>query len=66
MTPSDLIAHFGTQQAIADFFGVSQPSVALWFAKGEVPLGRQYEAQVRTVGRLVAVRPLNEVEATEQ
>lgn len=54
MTPKDLLSHFGTQKEIAEFFGIEQPSVAEWFKRGEVPIGRQYEAQVKTAGRLLA------------
>ena len=61
MTPNDLLKFFGTQTAIAEFFGIAQPSVAEWFEKNRVPDGRQYEAQVRTAGRLVAIPPTNAV-----
>lgn len=52
MTPQDLLDHFGSQTAIADFFKTSPTAVCKWFKAGEVPEGRQYEAQVRTNGVL--------------
>ena len=57
MTPNQLLKYFGTQQAIADAFGCSQASVAGWFAKGVVPEGRQYQAQIATFGVLMADKP---------
>jgi len=61
MTPNELLKFFGTQTAIAEFFGITQASVAEWFVRDQVPAGRQYEAQVRTAGRLVAIPPANAV-----
>lgn len=54
MTPQDLLEHFGTQRKIADFFGCSTSTVSDWFQSGEIPPGRQYEAQVKTAGLLMA------------
>ena len=54
MTPNDLLHHFGSQAAIAKFFQCGTSTVAEWFANGKVPMGRQYEAQVRTAGVLMA------------
>jgi hypothetical protein len=54
MTPQDLIEHLGTQKAIAEFFNCSASTVNEWFFNGFVPLGRQYEAQVKTAGKLQA------------
>lgn len=59
MTPQDLIDFFGTQAKVAEFFSIEPAAVCKWAAHGEVPVGRQYEAQVRTAGRLVAVPPAN-------
>lgn len=52
MTPQDLLDHFKSQSAIAEFFDTTPTAVCKWFAAGEVPIGRQYEAQVRTNGVL--------------
>jgi len=52
MKPIDLLNHFGNQAAIARFFNVSPMSVSEWFKNDEIPMGRQYEAQVRTAGVL--------------
>jgi len=54
MTPNDLLKHFGTQAAVARYFGISAPSVHAWFVANTVPQGRQYEAQMRTGGALLA------------
>ncbi len=54
MTPKDLLDHFGTQRAIAKFFNCSASTVNEWFQNNDVPIGRQFEAQVRTAGVLVA------------
>lgn len=54
MTPKQLLQFFGTQQAIADCLGCSQAAVSDWFTSGEVPEGRQYQAQLATSGALVA------------
>jgi len=54
MTPQDLLDQFGTQKAVAEFFNCSTSTVNEWFANDEIPAGRQYEAQVRTAGRLMA------------
>lgn len=59
MTPQDLIGFFGSQAKVAEFFGIEPAAVCKWAAHGEVPIGRQYEAQVRTAGRLAAMTPDN-------
>ena len=56
MTPQDLLKHFGTQAEVARFFGVHPVSVNQWFKDGKVPIGRQYEAFVKTGGQLVVRR----------
>lgn len=60
MTPQDLLKHFKTQRAIADFFGLGTSTVSEWFQAGVIPAGRQYEAQVRTAGLLMADVPKRE------
>lgn len=54
MTIQDLLDHFGTQTAIAKALGTSVQVVSAWNAKNRVPLGRQYEIQVLTCGKLRA------------
>lgn len=49
----DLIAHFGSQAAVAKAFGIQQPSVAEWKKRG-VPERRQLEAEQITDGMLKA------------
>lgn len=54
MTLDQLLDHFKTQAAIAEFFDISEPAVSRWFKDGVVPDGRQYELQVKTAGKLMA------------
>lgn len=57
MTPNDLLKHFGSKAEIARAFGVKLPSVTDWFATGEIPEVRQYQAELMTSGALRASRP---------
>ena len=57
MKPEDLLKHYKTQTAIARSLGAAQSSVAEWFAKGYVPEGRQYQAELATGGALRADKP---------
>lgn len=54
MTPREVIDFYGTQKHAAAAIGISQASVSEWVSNGYVPLGRQYELQVLTGGRLKA------------
>ena len=54
MTPQQAIDHFGTQGALADALGISQPAVAQWVAEGRIPDGRQAQLQIITAGKLKA------------
>ena len=55
MTPEQVIMHFGgTQTAVAEALDISQVAVSEWVRQGYVPLGRQYQIQVLTAGRLRA------------
>lgn len=63
MTPQQLLDHFGTQIEIARVLGVKPPSVAEWFENGEIPDGRQYQAELATGGKLTADRPANRKDA---
>lgn len=54
MTPREVIEFYGTQKGVAAAVGISQASVSEWVSNGYVPLGRQYELQVLTGGRLKA------------
>lgn len=54
MTMQELIEHFGSQAAAARAIGVSLQVVSAWNAKNRIPLGRQYEIQVLTCGKLRA------------
>jgi hypothetical protein len=57
MNPKELIDHFGGIGATARALSVKAPSVSEWKAKGAVPIGRQFQAEVLTGGALRAVRP---------
>lgn len=52
MTKTELIKHFGSQQAAADALGVKQPSIAAW--KEQLPELRQLQIERLTNGALVA------------
>lgn len=56
MDMNDLRKHFGTQAAAAAAIGKSKQVVSAWNRNG-IPLGRQYEIQVLTGGRLRADGP---------
>jgi DNA-binding transcriptional regulator YdaS (Cro superfamily) len=57
MTPKDLIAFFGSLSAVARALGCKPQTVSGWIEAGEVPEGRQYQAELATEGRLRAARP---------
>ena len=42
VTPTDLLAKYGSKAAIARAMGVSRPTVYVWFAEGKVPEIVQY------------------------
>lgn len=54
MKPKDLIQFFGTRRAVCDFFGIKNQSLQEWIDDDRVPMRRQYEAQIKTTGRLMA------------
>jgi hypothetical protein len=54
MNMQDLIDHFGSQSAIAKALGTSDQVVSAWKVKNRIPLGRQYEIQILTAGKLRA------------
>ena len=53
MTFQELINHFGSQSAAAQAVGTSRQVVSAWKRNG-IPLGRQYEIQFLTGGKLRA------------
>ena len=58
MSPKQVIDYFGgSQTAVAKAIGVKQPSIAYWVATGKVPLGRQYQLEQATKGKLRADLP---------
>ena len=57
MNMKQLVAHFGTQLAAAKAIGTSAQVVSAWNRNG-IPIGRQYEIQVLTGGKLVADREI--------
>lgn len=54
MDTQDLIDHFGTLTNAAKAIGTSIQVVSAWNTKNRIPLGRQYEIQVLTGGKLRA------------
>lgn len=58
MTAQELLEYFGSKTAIARALGCSPASVAEWFdPEIGVPEGRQYQAQIATMGMLRADTP---------
>lgn len=60
MNIQDLISHFGSQAAIAKALGTSDQVVSAWKSKNRIPLGRQYEIQILTAGKLRAAANLTD------
>ena len=56
MTRKDIIKYFGTQANAARRLGVSPQTILEWESVG-VPLGRQYQVELATKGRLRASKP---------
>jgi DNA-binding transcriptional regulator YdaS (Cro superfamily) len=54
MTPSELIAHFGTQSAASGALGVAQSLISDWAAQGYIPIARQIIIERKTGGALLA------------
>lgn len=52
MLKKDVVAHFGTQEAVAQALGITRQAVQQW--PDVVPRGRAYELQFLTKGKLVA------------
>ena len=57
MTPKDLIEFFGTLSETARALGCKPQTVSEWVSAGEVPEGRQYQAELATGGLLRASKP---------
>ena len=55
MTKQQAIEHFGSGAALARALHVTRGAVSNW--GDEIPLGRQYEIEVLTEGKLRAERP---------
>lgn len=52
MTLNEAIEHFGSKKGIADALDVNKSTVTNWGEK--IPIGRQFEIQVITKGKLKA------------
>lgn len=52
MKLSEAVAHFGTEAAMARKLGIKPQAVYQW--DGKVPMGRQYQIQLMTKGKLKA------------
>lgn len=52
MKTQEVIDHFGSKAAIAELLGCHKSTVSMW--GDEPPLGRQYEIQALTKGKLKA------------
>ena len=56
MSPGDVIEHFGSIPEVSRALEITGEAVRYWVKTGFVPLGRQYEIQFMTGGRLQAER----------
>jgi len=54
MTYAQILKHFGTATAAAEFLGISTAAVAHWKRRGFIPVRTQALLQVRTAGKLQA------------
>lgn len=54
MTYAQVLIHFKTASAVAEFLGITTGAVAHWKRRGGVPIRMQYVLEVRTHGRLRA------------
>ena len=56
MQTYEIIAHYGTQQKVADALDVKQSNIAKWLKSGRPPYLRQLQVQILTKGKLKAER----------
>jgi DNA-binding transcriptional regulator YdaS (Cro superfamily) len=54
MTPTEACTFFNSQSDLARAVGVTSQAVNKWIAQGRIPLGRQFQIQVLTRGKLRA------------
>lgn len=52
MNKQDAIQHFGSSTKLAQALGISKQAVSQW--EDELPIGRQYQIEVVTEGKLKA------------
>lgn len=61
MNMQQLVAHYGSQRAIAEALGTTEQVVSAWNRNG-IPAGRQFQVEIATKGLLKAdppaVRPI--------
>ena len=57
MKKQTVIAHFGSVKAVADALGIKVQSVYEW--PEDIPLGRQFQIQLLTKGKLKATPKQN-------
>lgn len=54
MKIDNVIKHFGSQIAVADALGVTQPTISNWKARGKIPQLQQLRIEHITRGKLRA------------
>lgn len=54
MTFQEVLDHFGTKRKIATDLGITIQAVQQWADSGKVPLGRQFQIELVTKGKLQA------------
>lgn len=55
MQKNDVIAHFGSVSAAAEALGITTQAISMW--PKTVPMGRQYQLEKITAGKLRASAP---------
>ncbi len=56
MTPQDAIAFFGSQKKLAAALNIYPQAIRHWTISGRIPVGRQYQLDAITYGKLKADR----------
>jgi DNA-binding transcriptional regulator YdaS (Cro superfamily) len=58
MDINKVIKHFGSQVALAEAIGTTQPTISNWKTRGKIPALQQLRIQEATVGKIKADRKI--------
>lgn len=61
MTPLEAELFFKSKAKIALALGITAPAVSEWFAKGRIPIVRQYQLELASEGQLRADMPAKRI-----